>query len=123
MKCSDLHQVVAQAAKRHGVPVKLAQRLVKQESGYNPHARSRVGAIGLTQLMPATARSLGVNPHDPVANANGGMRYLAALHTRLGSWKHAVAAYNAGPGAVSRHGGVPPYRETQNYVKTVWKGE
>jgi soluble lytic murein transglycosylase-like protein len=92
---------------------------VRQESGWNPTARSHKGAIGLAQLMPGTARQLGVDPHDPEQNLRGGARYLAAQYRRFGSWRLALAAYNAGPGAVEKHGGVPPFRETQGYVVAI----
>ena len=107
------------AARRHGIPEDLFLRLVRQESGFNANARSHKGALGLAQLMPATARSLGVNPRDPIQNLEGGARYLAQQYRKFGSWRLALAAYNAGPGAVERHGGVPPYRETQGYVRAI----
>lgn len=107
------------AAQRHGVPVGLFLKLVTQESGWNPKARSHKGATGLAQLMPATARKLGVNPHDPAQNLEGGARYLAEQYRRFRSWRLALAAYNAGPESVERHNGVPPYRETQNYVAVI----
>lgn len=86
-------------------------------------AVSPKGAIGLAQLMPATARMLGVDPWDPVQNLEGGARYLAAQYRRFGSWRLALAAYNAGPAAVARHGGVPPYRETRAYIAHVYRSE
>ncbi len=107
------------AARRHGIPEDLFLRLVKQESGWNPNARSHKGAIGLAQLMPATARSLGVNPRDPRQNLEGGARYLRTQFNRFRSWRLALAAYNAGPEAVERHGGIPPYRETRGYVTAI----
>lgn len=107
------------AARKHGVPESLFVRLVQQESGWNPHAVSNKGAIGLAQLMPQTARNLGVDPHDPKANLEGGARYLRQQFETFGSWKLALAAYNAGPGAVQKHNGVPPYRETRNYVAVI----
>lgn len=110
------------AAQRHGIPQDLFLRLVQQESGFNPKARSHKGAIGLAQLMPATARQLGVDPHDPKQNLEGGARYLAQMYRKFGSWRLALAAYNAGPGAVEKHNGVPPYRETKNYVKVILGG-
>lgn len=109
----------AAAARKHGVPADLFKRLVQQESNWNPRARSHKGAIGLAQLMPATARSLGVNPRDPKQNLEGGARYLATQYRKFGSWRLALAAYNAGPGAVEKYKGVPPYRETRNYVKKI----
>lgn len=108
------------AARKHGVPEDLFLRLVEQESRFNPKALSHKGAIGLAQLMPATASSLGVDPHDPAANLDGGARYLRRQYDRFGSWRLALAAYNAGPEAVSNHDGVPPYAETKDYVKKIW---
>ena len=107
------------AARRNGVPEDLFLRLVQQESGWNPKALSHKGAIGLAQLMPGTARALRVNPNDPVQNLEGGARYLATQYRKFRSWRLALAAYNAGPGAVEKHGGVPPYRETQGYVRAI----
>lgn len=108
------------AARQHGVPEDLFLRLVQQESGWNPNARSHKGALGLAQLMPQTARALGVNPYDVTENLEGGARYLAQQFRKFGTWRLALAAYNAGPGAVERYKGVPPYRETQNYVAVIW---
>lgn len=107
------------AARRYGVPEDLFLRLVSQESGWNPHARSHKGAIGLAQLMPQTARLLGVDPRDPHQNLDGGARYLAEQYRTFGNWKLALAAYNAGPDAVRKYGGVPPYRETRGYVTAI----
>lgn len=107
------------AARRHGVPEDLFLRLVQQESGWRADARSHKGAIGLAQLMPETAQKLGVNPHDPRQNLDGGARYLAEQYRSFGSWRLALAAYNAGPGAVEKYGGVPPYQETRNYVRVI----
>jgi len=108
------------AALRHGVPADLFLRLVQQESGWNPKALSHKGAIGLAQLMPKTASLLGVDPHDPRQNLDGGARYLAQQYRTFQSWRLALAAYNAGPGAVEKYGDVPPYKETRNYVKVIW---
>ncbi|WP_120501342.1 lytic transglycosylase domain-containing protein [Roseovarius sp. EL26] len=110
------------AAQRHGIPQDLFLRLVQQESGWNPRAKSHKGAIGLAQLIPSTARYLGVNPHDPYENLDGGARYLAEQYREFKSWRLALAAYNAGPQAVKKYGGVPPYKETRNYVKVIWGG-
>ena len=107
------------AAARHGLPEDLFLRLVQQESGFNPGAVSPKGATGLAQLMPGTAQQLGVDIHDPLQNLEGGARYLAKMKARFGTWDLALAAYNAGPGAVERHDGIPPYAETQNYVKVI----
>lgn len=108
------------AARRHGVPEDLFLRLVQQESGWNSKARSHKGAYGLAQLMPATARYLGVDPKDPAQNLDGGAKYLKEQYREFGSWRLALAAYNAGPGAVKKYNGVPPFRETRNYVKIIW---
>ncbi len=114
--------LASDAARRHGIPESLFTRLVQQESGWNPNALSHKGAMGLAQLMPGTARLLGVDPRDPKQNLEGGARYLRQQYNRFGSWRLALAAYNAGPEAVSRHNGVPPYRETENYVKAILAG-
>ncbi|WP_424931418.1 lytic transglycosylase domain-containing protein [Amaricoccus macauensis] len=107
------------AARRHQIPEDLFLRLVSQESNFVPAAKSSKGAIGLAQLMPGTARLLGVNPHDPKQNLEGGARYLSQQYRKFGDWRLALAAYNAGPNAVVRYKGVPPYKETQNYVKKI----
>jgi soluble lytic murein transglycosylase-like protein len=108
------------AATRHDIPVDLFLRLVQQESGWNPNAKSHKGALGLAQLMPQTARSLRVDPLDPYENLDGGARYLKRQFRKFKSWRLALAAYNAGPDAVKKHKGVPPYKETQNYVRVIW---
>lgn len=109
------------AAAHYGVDPALLRGLVKQESGFNPAARSGAGAVGLTQLMPATARELGVSdPTDPAQALDGGAKYLKQQLDRFGGDpSKALAAYNAGPGAVQKFGGVPPYAETQHYVQNV----
>ena len=109
------------AARKHGVPEDLFLRLVNQESRFKVKARSHKGAIGLAQLMPGTAKDLGVNPHDPKQNLEGGAKYLRMMYDMFGSWRIALAAYNAGPEAVKRYGGIPPYKETQNYVRIIMK--
>ena len=109
------------AAQRHGIPEGLFLRLVEQESGWNPSVKSHKGAVGLAQLMPGTARELGVDPLVPAANLDGGARYLKAQYRAFGSWRLALAAYNAGPDAVRKHNGVPPYRETQKYIAAILK--
>ncbi len=113
-------QMAREAARKHSVPEELFLRLVHQESGWNPHAKSHKGALGLAQLMPQTANLLGVDPHDPRQNLEGGARYLSWQYRKFKSWRLALAAYNAGPKAVEKHGGIPPYAETQNYVKKIW---
>ena len=112
---------ITAAAKKHGIDPALLAGLVKQESGFDPNAGSPAGARGLTQLMPGTAAGLGVtNVLDPVQSLDGGAKYLRAqLDAFGGDVTKALAAYNAGPGAVQRYGGVPPYAETQNYVRAV----
>jgi soluble lytic murein transglycosylase-like protein len=112
---------ITQAATANGIDPALLAGLVKQESGFDPSAGSPAGARGLTQLMPGTAAGLGVsNILDPVENLNGGAKYLRQqLDAFGGDVTKALAAYNAGPGAVQRFGGVPPYAETQNYVRIV----
>ena len=106
-------------AEKYNLPSNVFVSLVKQESQFNPAARSPKGAFGLTQLMPGTARELGVNPRDPMQNLEGGARYLRQQLDAFGSLPLALAAYNAGPGNVRKHGGIPPFRETQNYVRTI----
>lgn len=104
------------AARKHNIPEDLFLRLVQRESGWNPNVTSSKGAQGLAQLMPDTADLLGVDINDPVQNLNGGARYLRMMYNKFGNWRLALAAYNAGPGAVEKHGGIPPFDETQAYV-------
>lgn len=111
--------VARAAAARHGVPEELFLRLVNQESRWNPGAVSPAGARGLTQLMPETASLLGVDINDPQQNLDGGARFLRMMYDRFGSWRLALAAYNAGPGAVEQHNGVPPFEETADYVRII----
>ncbi len=116
-----IKQVIDREARERGLDPALVKALVHAESAFNPCARSPKGAIGLMQLMPATARSVGVlNPYEPLQNIRGGVTYLARLLERFeGNVPLSLAAYNAGPGAVAQHGGIPPYAETRSYVKKV----
>lgn len=112
--------LVLEASRVTGVPPVLLVALIRTESAWQPKVVSKAGAIGLTQLMPATARGLGVDPWDPAQNVMGGARYLREQLDRFQSVKLALAAYNAGPHRVVQYGGVPPFRETQAYVSRVF---
>ena len=112
--------LIRAAAARHGVDPALVKAVIHTESAFNPNARSPVGAMGLMQLMPGTARDMGVgNAWDPAQNIEGGVKYLAWLQKQFRNRDHVIAAYNAGHGNVKKYGGIPPFRETQNYVKSV----
>ena len=119
----DIQQLVIDSATKYGVPVNIALAQAKAESNFNPLAVSSAGAQGVMQLMPATARELGVsNVFDPVENIDAGFRYLRQQYDRFGDWALALAAYNAGAGNVVKYGGVPPFTETQSYVEKVLTG-
>ncbi len=127
------HALVAMArasAKRHGLPPSLYVRQIDRESGFNPHARSPMGAQGIAQLSPDTARRIAVNPWDPAAALDAGAKLMAGYwrtyqaqgRSSREAYRLALAAYNAGTGAVARHGGVPPYEETESYVAGILGG-
>ncbi|NAZ87855.1 NlpC/P60 family protein [Kineococcus indalonis] len=104
---------------KHGLPAGLLSAVAKQESGYDPNAKSPAGAIGLMQFMPATAKGVGIDPTDPFQAIDGAGKLLASHLRTFGSVEKALAAYNAGPGNVRKYGGIPPFNETQNYVKKI----
>ena len=115
----DYRETARMIAIEEGVDPDLFLRLVGQESSFNPDAVSSKGASGLAQLMPGTAAELGVDPSDPIQNLRGGARYLRQQLDAFGDPVLALAAYNAGPGAVRKYGGVPPFAETQNYISRI----
>ncbi len=118
----QIEQAIQQLSSLYGVNPNLVNAVVAQESGFSSQAISSAGAIGLMQLMPSTAAQLGVDPHNPMQNLQGGILYLRTLLDRYhGNTKLALAAYNAGPSAVDSYGGIPPYPETTNYVEGVLK--
>ena len=119
----QLGNIVSNISAKYNVDEKLVNAVIRQESGFNTKAKSKAGAMGLMQLMPATARGLGVkDPYNPVQNIEGGVKYLSNLLKKYnGNIVLALAAYNAGSGAVDKYSGVPPYKETQNYVKSILK--
>jgi soluble lytic murein transglycosylase-like protein len=125
VKPAGVAELVDNAARKYGLPPAFVRAVVAAESGYQANAVSPKGAIGLMQLMPGTARELGADPRIPEQNVDAGTRYLRDLLLKYDNQAyHALAAYNAGPGAVDKYHGVPPYRETQNYILNVlrnWK--
>ncbi len=118
---TEIDNLISKYADRNGLDEDFVKAVINQESGFNPNATSKCGAMGLMQLMPSTAQGLGVtNAYDAEQNIEGGTKYLKGLMDRFGNNKSlALAAYNAGPNAVKKYGGIPPYAETQNYVKSV----
>ena len=118
---NEINELISKYSEQAGLDVDFVKAVINQESGFNPNATSKCGAMGLMQLMPGTAQGLGVtNAYDPEQNIQGGTKYLKGLLDRFDNNKSlALAAYNAGPNAVKKYGGIPPYQETQNYVKSV----
>lgn len=116
-----LNQLIEQESSKENVSADLVRAVVKAESNGNPLAVSPKGAIGLMQLMPNTAKELGVDPYNPSENLKGGIRYLKNMANRYQDLDKTLAAYNAGPGAVDRHGGVPPFDETKQYIRRIKK--
>jgi Transglycosylase SLT domain len=125
LSVTSAERLADRAARKYGLPSSLVRSVMKAESGFRPQAVSPKGALGLMQLMPATAQRLGADPHDPAQNVDAGARYLRALLEKYGGGlRRALAAYNAGPAAVDRFGGVPPFAETLNYIRRIeqeWK--
>ena len=118
---NEINELITKYSDKNGLDEDFVKAVINQESGFNPNATSHCGAMGLMQLMPATAQGLGVtDAYDAEQNIEGGTKYLKGLMDRFNNDKSlALAAYNAGPNAVKKYGGIPPYAETQNYVKSV----
>lgn len=119
----DLQKLASIVARKHGIPEDIFFGLIKAESGWNPRAVSNRGAIGLTQVMPSTARAMGFEPArlagDPLLQLEAGARYLRDMFDRFQDWEKTLAAYNAGPHNVEKYNGIPPFPATQKYIKNV----
>ena len=120
----ELEPLFEQASRETGIDIRVLKAIAKQESDFNPRVRSKAGAMGVMQLMPGTAKEVGVtNPYDPAQNISGGARYFRKMYDMFGGdMEKALAAYNAGPGNVRKYGGIPPFKETQNYVRRIMNG-
>lgn len=117
---SNYDRIIAEAADTYGIPEKMIKAVIQQESNFNTKATNSSGAAGLMQLMPATAKSLGVtNVYDPQQNIMAGTKYLKQMLNQFGDYSTMLAAYNAGPGNVSKYNGIPPFTETKNYVNKI----
>lgn len=114
--------LIKSSAEEHGVPWHIAYKLFETESNFNPKAKSKAGAEGIAQFMPTTAKEQGIDSYDPNSAIPGALKYLKKQYDKFGDWNHAVAAYNAGRGSVIKYKGVPPFKETEEYVKKVMSG-